>query len=160
MAWYRAAVVIAVMADILRYNNKELTRRILACNRVVKRWQGMPLIWGAWDCAHLCADMAVELGFSNPMKYWPKYNSLLEARKTLKKKGFETLTEAVTSKLKPIAIGELMPSDIVEIKSDIPKMNALGIWLAPDAVVVFGEDKVQRVDMQHATGKAWELTNA
>lgn len=136
--------------------------RVRACSAIVKRWQDVPLMYGTWDCANMCRDLAIELGLPDPMSDWPEYNSKRGARDSLKKMGFKDLTEAVTSKLTKLdGIGFIMPSDIVEIKSGVSMMNALGIFLGIDAVLVFGmagdDIRVQRIDMQYATGNAWRL---
>lgn len=147
------------MAEILKYHSVE---RAEAVSSLVRDWWSRPLEWGLWDCANMCADMAVRLGAENPMKGWPKYNSKREARKTLKAAGFKTLTDAVTSKCEKLeAVGFVGLGDIVEIKSGIIGMNALGVWIGQDAVLVFGQSgneiRVQRIDMQFFTGNAWRF---
>ena len=128
-------------------------------------WEGRRLIYGLSDCAIMVSDWVFRVTGENPMQEWPKYNSLKTARSTLKKIDF---LSAVTSKLIPLENHfYAMEGDIIAIKSQFKNMPALGIYLAPHAVLAFGaitdiegniipcSEQVRRLGMEFCIGNAW-----
>lgn len=136
----------------------ELITRTRACDTLVKLYWMRPFAWGTSDCVRLGADLRIAAGLTDPLKDIPKYRTLTQAKRVLKDLGHETFEEAVTSKLEVLDSPLwCLPGDIVTIMSRYRNMPALGVFLAPDAVLCFVDGVCQRVDMQFATGSAWRL---
>ena len=132
-------------------------------------WHKLPLNWGVWDCARMAGDMAARITGTNPIADWPEYKSEQQAVKSLRKMGFKSLQDAVSSFATPLE-GPLfaMAGDIVAIKADKKIMPALGVMLGPDAIICFYSDldekgekipntsRARRLDMQFAE-YAWRI---
>lgn len=131
-------------------------------------WEGRNLVWGVTDCARMVADWVYRMTGENPMINWGDYKDLSSARKTIRDKGYKSFEDAITAHLQPLESHYFaMEGDIIAIKSEVARMPALGIYLAPHAVLAFGaitdtegnilegSEQVRRVGMDCATGKAW-----
>lgn len=133
-------------------------------------WEGRRLCYGLFDCAIMASAWCEIISGENPMSDWPKYDSLRSARDSLKKMKFKDFEAAITSKLEPLEnVYFAKEGDIVAVKSQFKNMPALGIFLAPHAILAFGvitdidgkiiegSEQVRRVGHDFVTGKAWRV---
>lgn len=119
--------------------------RTEVCSQLISDWVGRPLEWGLFDCAQMARDLAIRLGKQDPMLDWPEYKTKRGARDSIKKMGFETFGDALTAKLQPLeSVGFAMDGDLVTVKSNDLKMDALAIRCDQQNYMMFiqaeGED--------------------
>ena len=137
----------------------DLITRVKACDKTSPDWFGRPFILGQFDCAHLGAAFVKAMGLPDPLDGLAAYETEQQAAKIMKAAfGTVKLEKALDGLYKRLD-GPLfcLPGDILAMQSGEAKWPALGVYLAPNAVLAFVAGTCQRIDMQYAMGAAWRV---
>lgn len=115
-----------------------LVERVRAAESTITRFSGAPLVWGETDCLRLIAHGLRELGRTPPLRKAGAYSSHLGAHRALRRTGFATLQDWVTSwGLTPIAPALTLPADVVALPSGDDAMPSLALVLSNGLLLGF-----------------------
>ena len=131
-----------------------MLERMQAIQTVVDRHMMQPFVWHERDCAVVAADAVRALDPTRVLPDWPVYKDARTALRAVKRMGYSTLNDAVTSVLTPITDGSRFIGDILTIKAD-GDMDSLAVYLGGNAVMVPVEGFFRRGDLTFYTGSWW-----
>lgn len=121
-----------------------LIQRQATAQRVVDKYQGKALKYGARDCATLACDVIVSAGYANPMRgvrsYEGKRGAIRALRETLVKFGLECggLPELLDALgLERIAMASALAGDLIALPGPEPFNAALGVAVGNGKALAF-----------------------
>lgn len=117
----------------------QLIVRMEAAQATFNKFYGKAFQWGKRDCVHLCSYALQELGYDDPLAEIKHYNTLLGARKAMKRAGVSSFEEYLDRLFERIAPAMALPSDIIALPSDVDGMSALGIAIGEGRVLAYPE---------------------
>ncbi len=118
---------------------KPLVRRQKAVKATLDRFGQRPFAWGSADCVKLCAFHLRQLGHTVRLAGAGQYKSAIGAKAALKRKGFESVIEAVDALGLPrIAPAFALIGDIVSLPADDP-LGGLCIFAGGDKFAGYHE---------------------
>ena len=145
-----------------RVSPDEQIRRTQICTQLIADWipnnRGMPLVYGITDCAQMARDLAIRLGFPDPMKEFPRYSDPDEAKAILESLGYKTIAKYLTAKMMVLpSVGYSIDGDIALVRSlDSRFKHAIAIRCDAQNFMMF----VQADDEQIPSVKKFPVSDA
>jgi len=114
-----------------------LLQRVNAIQPVLDGWLNRPFVWGADDCAHLCASVLFAMGHKDPLSDVGPYATQRGAKRQLKKAGYADLDEAIDRMgFERIPPAMALPGDLVALDG-VGGWTALGFAVGQGRAVAF-----------------------